>query len=492
MNKPKANTIANTHRQPPSQPKMTTPLQITIPNNKLSIPKDKRAFLTYPADGLTHCALEELEDGVCLTFGTDGLEPSKQILSMPRAEQLRFLINCADLERLYSEYDFSLSTDNLLIDINLRPKVLLRDAAMSVSGFGYSATGNSNGIGSVNGNSLRSANGNAADNGNTATTNPLFLPRYKALIGSLLQSKYTYDDFDKGGTDLFKKNKLTLEISEMETIADIKECLLKEYHKTIRDIKLNQRLVPRQNMLIARIVIPVLIIALLTTGFFTGRSLLFDLPHYNQVIAANEAYIAGNHLAVQQALSGISIDNLSHETRHILSRSFVATEPISIAQRDNILMGLTLMTDTTIFDYWIHIGRLEFYEAIDIAQRFGDNELLLFAYLRYEAIVIADPHMPGGEKVTLLAYIERQIDALQRERDGVVVDDDVTGENDYGYDYDEPANGHADDGNEDGVEDGIEDSNGETSNADGEENGFGNDYETDDDNDYETDDDDDE
>ena len=392
-------TITNTNTQPQS-----TPLQITIRNSNLSVPKDKRTFLTYPADGLAHCALEELEDGICLTFDTNGLEASGQIASKHRDEQLRFLINCADLERLHSEYDFSLSTGNLLMDINLRPKVLLRDAANGAS----------------------------------------FLARYKALIGSLLQSKYTYDDFDKGGADLYKKNKLTLEISEMETTADIKECLLKEYHKTIRNIKLNQRLVPRVNVLIARITIPVLVAALLASGFFTGRALLFELPHNNQVIAANEAYIAGNHLAVQQALSEITIDNLSHETRHILSRAFVATEPISIAQRDNILMGLTLMTDTTIFDYWIHIGRLDFYEAIDIAQRFGDNELLLFAYLRYEAVVIADPLMPGGEKVTLLAYIERQIDALQRERDGVVVgnegDDDVNG----GVDVDGDGEGYDD------------------------------------------------
>jgi uncharacterized membrane protein YukC len=97
----------------------------------------------------------------------------------------------------------------------------------------------------------------------------------------------------------------------------------------------------------------------------------------------------------------------------------VATEPLSISQRDNIMMGLTLITDTSIFDYWIHLGRLEFYYAVDIAQRFGDNELLLFAYLRQEAVVIADPHMPGSEKVALLNYLEGRIDALQRERDAV-------------------------------------------------------------------------
>jgi len=100
---------------------------------------------------------------------------------------------------------------------------------------------------------------------------------------------------------------------------------------------------------------------------------------------------------------------------------------------------------SSIFDYWIHLGRLEFYEAIDIAQRFGDNELLLFAFLRQEAIVRADPHMPGSEKVTLLSYIESRITALQRDRDAaeeLMDDNDDVNEIDEGN---EDANGGVED-----------------------------------------------
>ena len=357
---------------------MDKELQIFVRNSELTIAKEKRAFLTYPAEGLADCSLEELEDGISLYFQTEELEASDEVFSKSREQQLRFLVNCAELERLYDEYSFSLSTDNLMVDINLRPKALLRSVG----------------------------NGNKQE----------FLQRYKALIGCFLLRKYKYEDFEQGGYDLFKKNKLMLELSEMESSTEIKERLLQEYRKTVNENLMNCCLVSKRNMLISRIAIPVLVLSLLVTSFFMGRALFFDIPYRNYVIAANEAYIAGNHLEVQRALVSIPVHNLTHETKNILARSYVATEPISSAQRENILMGLTLITDTSIFDYWIHLGRLQFYEAIDIAQRFGDTELLLFAYLRQEAIVRADPHMPGSEKVELLAYLEGRIAALQRDR----------------------------------------------------------------------------
>ena len=411
---------------------MNKTIQISVRNSDLTTPKDKRAFLTYPAEGLANCVLKELEDGVSFIFETEGLEQSEIIFSKSKKQQLRFLINCAALEKLYDEYEFSLSADNLMIDINLLPKILLRDAR--------NGNGSSRNIGSA-GNVESDIDDNKGSQG--------FLSKYKALIGSFLLHRYKYEDFIKGGSGLYKKNKLLLEISKMPSVDDIKSLLTEEYHKTIRETDQNQISIPKRNMLIFKILTPSLALALIATSFFAITSLLNDIPYRDHVIMANQAYIAGNHMEVQRVLDGFAVQRLTHETRHILSRSYVATEPLSDAQRNNILMGLTLITDTSIFDYWIHLGRLEFDDAIDIALRFGDNELLLFAYIRQEAFVRADPHMPGSEKVMLLSYLEGRIDALQRDRENVggllildgdnrgvnvsaISSNDGDGENDYG------------------------------------------------------------
>ena len=159
---------------------MEATLQLNIRNSDLTVAKEKRSFLTYPASGLVSCKLEETEDSVNFVFDTQGMEPSAAILKKPVAEQFRFLANCAGLDNLNLEYDFSLSLDNLMTDINLMPRLLIRDDKKNGS--------------------------------------PVFLERYKALIGSVLLRKYKYEDYLNGGQDLYKKNKLLYELASFNTI----------------------------------------------------------------------------------------------------------------------------------------------------------------------------------------------------------------------------------------------------------------------------------
>lgn len=349
-----------------------------IRNSELTIPKNKRAFLTYPAHGLVPCTLEETEDSINLIFDAQGMEAADTIRAKPKWEKLRFLINCAELFGLDAEYDFSFSLENLMVDINLIPGVLTRDAKKPDS--------------------------------------EDFLQRYKALVGSILLPKYKYEDYLEGGRDLYKKKKLLLEITTLETLDEMKDNLMKEYRRLIWETSSTKRLVSRQTIWISRIAIPLLAVVLLASAFFGGRMLLIDIPFRDSLISANTAYINRDPLSVQRILSPYNIDRLSTETRYFLSRSYVSTAALTDMQRENILMVLTPMTSSMLFDYWIYIGRLYFEEAIELAQRMGDNEYLLYAYIQQDAFVRADMNMPGEERIQLLAELERNIDALTRAR----------------------------------------------------------------------------
>ena len=145
--------------------------------------------------------------------------------------------------------------------------------------------------------------------------------------------------------------------------------------------------------------------------------LLIEIPFQNSVINASSAYIHGDHLSVQRELRNYSIDRLSEETRFFLSRSYVSTEALTPAQRNTILLSLARLTDPIMFDYWILLGRLYFAEAIDIAQRLGDDELLLFAYIKQEVYVRNDLSIPGEERIALLSYLVAHIERLNRARE---------------------------------------------------------------------------
>jgi len=356
----------------------------TIRNSELTVPKEKRAFLSYPAKGLTPCTLEETEDSINFIFDTQGMEPSDKILAKPECEQYRFLINCAGLAALDAEYDFSMSPDNLLVDINLMPWLLIRDVKNP--------------------------------------GNPDFLQRYRALVGSTLLPKYIYEDYINGGHDLYKKNKILNEIAGMETVKEIHDRLLKEYRRLMWETNTTKRLVPKRNVWISRITIPLLGLILLVAAFAGGRMLFIDIPLRDSIIAANTAYINGDPLGVQRALRNYSIDRLSTETRYFLSRSYVSTEALTYTQRENILLGLAPITNPMLFDYWILLGRLYFAEAIDIAQRLGDDELLLYAFLKQEVFVRSDLTLPGDERAELLSSLERNITDLNRARDEAIRD----------------------------------------------------------------------
>ena len=354
----------------------------TLRNSDLTIPKEKRTFLTYPAKGLTPCTIEETEDSVIFTFETQNQEPAETIQTKPKWEQLRYLLNCANLSTLDTEYDFSLSLENQLLDINLQPGLLIRDAK--------------------------------------GPTPISFLQRYKALAGSILLPKYKYEDYMQGGQDLYKKNKLLQEITELETLEEIQALLSKEYRRQMWEINTTQKLTPKRNVLLSRITIPLLAVALAAVLFIGGRLMIIEIPLRDSIITANTAYINGDHLSVQRVLRSYNIERLSTETRYFLSRSYVSTEALAVSQRETILIGLTPHTNPMLFDYWILLGRLYFEGAVDIAQRVGDDELLLYAYLKQEAFVRNDMTIPGEERVQLLSQLEQNIERLNRARDEAV------------------------------------------------------------------------
>jgi len=339
--------------------------------------------------GLVSCVLEENEDSITFVFEAKGQESSETILSKPTWEQLRYLYNCASLASLDAEYDFSLSLDNQMLDINLMPSILVRDAKIA----------------------------SAQTSNSQSTTNNSFLQRYKALAGSILLPKYKYEDYINGGQDLYKKNNLLKEISELETLEEIQALLHKEYRRQMWEISTTQKLTPKRNIWAARIAIPILAMALLVSIAIGSRALLIEIPLQNSIITANTAYINGDHLTVQRTLRPYSLDRLPVETRYFLSRSYVSTEALTIIQRENILLGLTPVTNHMLFDYWILLGRLYFDEAVEIARRLGDDEILLFAYHKQAAFVRNDLTMPGEERMQLIAQLEQNIDALQRVRD---------------------------------------------------------------------------
>ena len=361
-----------------------------VKNSELQVPKNKLAYLTKSNARLVPCFITEQEDGVVFHFQGKDLRPAKRVKSLSWAEKLQFLINASQLIVLCKEYDFSMALENMMVDLNLQPLILHRDKASLIT--------------------------DGAESEDDREVQETFVLSYKALIGSLVSKHYTYEDFYQGGGDYYKKDAFLANINKETQLDEIVQLLNKAYQEANLATKRDLKLVSKKGLLCTRIALPIVAVLFLIAGFFAVTSIFYEIPHRDSLIQARSAYIARDYLGVQQALNEIAIDNMTHETRHILARAYVHTEPLSDTQQHHVLMGLTLLTDPILFDYWIAMGRAYMEQAIDLAQRMGDNELLLFALLKQEAIIQADTSIPGETRATLLADLGRQIGDLRNER----------------------------------------------------------------------------
>ncbi len=346
----------------------------TYINSESGLKENQRQFLAYKNDGLVPCTLEQQRDSFSLIFDDSNLKPYLSVTQLNDADKLRALVGAASLETLVNDYTFSLAPDNLLIDVNFRPKVIERMASNGTEDF---------------------------------------LSMYKALIGCTLKSNYSYNHFLRGSAFLFNGNHILRTINKMNTAQEIKsfltdECDAIQEEESKKYIKMNKKRVKTYRM-----VLPITILLTVLCGIITIYFAAYKNPINKAIIAGNNAYLEQDYLSVQEELSNIKIEDLPFHSKYILSRSFVITEGLSNTQRDNVLAGITLQTDYRYLCFWIAIGRLDYEASEDYAERLGDDELLLYSLCKHKKYIQDDPYIKGAEKTKQITELSEKIKQLE-------------------------------------------------------------------------------
>ena len=336
--------------------------------------------LSYPNRWLAPVEITEDGESAIFAYKLEGLEPLDRLRKRTLSDRLRFLVNIAGLESLTTEYSFSLKPDNLYIDHNLNPQIIMRD--------------------------LHSEN-NKHD----------FVQEYIALAATLLAPKYSFEDYLEGGSGLCKKNSRTKDFPTAETTLEILNNLKKQYAREEEIIRTQKVMVDRRQRRFLRIAAPVCFALFLIGAGLTFYMSQIVLAQETALLTASRAFLREDFDGAIDALHRVDPANMGREERYQLARAYIIAESLSPAQRTHILSGITLMTDDNILLYWISVGRMEFLDAIDIAMRVGDDELLLFALVGYEVAIQLDTTMTGEEKTALLSDINRQIEGLSRNQE---------------------------------------------------------------------------
>lgn len=336
--------------------------------------------LTHSREGFLPCTLTESKEEAAFVFEIGGMVPLTEIKEEKRTERLLALLDVVKFADPAGQYQFSLEPENLYYDLHKRVYVRSRDVY---------------------------AKGETADP-------EAFIRDYKALAGSILQKKYTYQDYVEGGLELLKKDKFLSTIYTCETPEQICGKLQEEYRQVVAENKKKKVEVSRKKARFGNITL-VLGILVFAAAAGLGSWYGFWIRPYNQAVnAAQNAWLESDYIGVMNALKPVSTGRMEVHQKYILAEATVRSESFTQEQKDNILSPLTLTSDVKIFDYWIAIGRLEAKAAVDIAKQLSDEQMLLYAHMKEKSLIEIDTALQGEEKSAALKEVEGNIAELAK------------------------------------------------------------------------------
>lgn len=320
------------------------------------------------------CEITNEDDYYVFTYDTKGLITFDRVRGARLIDKYDFLINASDLEELADVYSFSLNPNNLMTDIGFRPCVIDRTFRIN-------------------------------DNN--------FLAEYKALAGTILDETHTYEDFLKGGNDLFSQTEVLSKVFSADSVSSVVEALTEAAHKEQKHIDDNFVTVKKEDMARHKVLMPILctvmVIALVLLGyeyFVKGRT-------NKKVLSATEQYFAEDYGSVGKTLKPLNEGRMSDSARYIAAVSAVRSSGLTAAQKDNILKAINrYKTNKDYLNYWVMIGREDYLAADDYAQKFGDNEHRVFALAQRRAQVSKDSSMSGSKKTATINKLDEEIKKL--------------------------------------------------------------------------------
>ena len=328
-----------------------------------------------------NCQLVEDKETVNFYYDIQNKIPYLELREEKKINRLRSLLEIAEFLILFKEYRFSLGPENLFYDRNYRGFIKSRDLYEK---------------------------GLAGDEEN-------FLEQYKALIGYVMQKKYSFEDYYLGGKDLYRKNAFLKKLVERNSLKEIKDLLIAEYEQA-KDITLHKRVEVNKSWYRLNkwcLVAAILLIA--SAGIYITYAMLVLIPRKNALLNASNSFLDGKYIKVIEDLKNVDMKYLDKYQKYILAVSYVRSESLTPEQKENVLETIHIDGEEKIKDYWIYLGRLNTAEAENLAMQRSDDELLLYAYITEKAILEKNMKISGEEKIERLADLEKKIEELAKQ-----------------------------------------------------------------------------
>ena len=325
--------------------------------------------------------IEEEKETLLLCFDMEGMHSITEVQKMEKLQKLELILQVAELEKDYMRFEFQLSPENLYYDRLNRVKIKFRDITTGLY----------------------------------EERKEQFLKLYQALIGYIMDGSRPYEDYLSGGKELLKDQKEVVTLLSAETLEEeisLLQTLYENYKKeeTILKIKVDKKKYKKMNIYgIVSSVLLVVLFGAVVYGYF------WHIPRQDKIVEANYAYLQKDYIRVIDSLKDFEIGQMERAQKYILATAYIQGESVdsfSTKDKEVILSKINYQSNEGIFDYWIHLGRMEVKEAENLALQMSDDQLLLYAYLQELSRIEEDQEMSGEEKSSKKQDLMKKVEEL--------------------------------------------------------------------------------
>lgn len=347
-------------------------------------------LLAHDDDLLVPCRVSCTVDTVVLHLtGGDGVVPWSAVPAMPRADRLRALMNvgaCADL--LDRGYAVVLHPDNLLVDRNLRPRLLYRGLRGVMP--------------------PRDAD------------EQHLLRQYQALVLSTLDPKASYPVLAAGALTLRRGSRFEQAVVGAGSVAELTAYLAQCLDETVAEDRDRLVRVSRRGHAAFRHATVWLGVVAIAAGAVAGWATFVRAPFDARMLEADRQFVVLDYDGVIETLRPVPEDRLPLTQRYTLAFSYLRGAGLSEEQRAAVENGLSMRAERDVLTYWVHVGRGEIDRALDLAKGLNDVDLVLYALTLLQEQVAADPTLTGAQREARLTELEASYDEYLAARTAAV------------------------------------------------------------------------
>lgn len=348
------------------------------------------AVLKTPEQHFLPFTYETTEDQLAFHFIVDKLGFSAQeIQALDQIDKLKAAVNMLSFAELKDyPFTFFLHPENIYFDYNLIPSIAYRGIKEQMP---------------------------------PQEMNEAFLLRnMKCYFISLFQTEYSFNDLYDGNLENMSGNEFIARMKEATTIEELGTYVKKLYVEKTQAEKDQYQKVNKKTYQWSRQLSlwfgAGLAMALIALVYFV----FFRSPFQNRLLEADAHFIQNNYTDVVTTLNAVDHTNLPVTQKYMLAYSVVQGQSFNDEQKKVILNNVSLKSDPSYLDYWVHIGQGRYEEALDVSKKIGDYDLILYGLVQIREQIVNNPELTGAEREEQLADYEGQYDEYTQEREAVL------------------------------------------------------------------------